>query len=174
MEAQKLYVKVKDKDGNETQKEVRIFAFWTDRGGSIYLHESGVYGYKDGSPVRSRQELEQIISQPVQLKYALLWWDSVGAKLSKAFYDQKAEEEEQRIGQAMHVDSPSEMAHLDLVQYQRRPVKERAEKAYSDPSSWSTWFSQRPDWWGLARTLEIGDWYFRRCDPDGQKEEGTE
>jgi len=166
-QAQKLYVKTKDEEGNEIQKESHIIAFWTDVAkGAIYLHENGVYGYKDGSPVRAKEELETIISQPVQRKYALLWWDKVGSKLSKTFYDKKSEEEERRISQALHVQGLGEAVQLDLVQYQRRPTKDRSSAAYGDPTSWTEWFTSRPDWWGLAKTIQIGDWYFRRCDPD--------
>jgi hypothetical protein len=163
---QTLYVKTKDEDGKEIHKEVHVLFAWGDiRTGTLFLHENGIYGYKDGAPVKNERELTDAIADPIQRKYAQLWWKNVGAKLSEEYYRTQAEQAEKRFAGA--IGKQMDVAQMDMVQYRRRPVNNRAETAYSDAMSWSSMgFETRPDWWGHARSCEIGDWYFRRCDPE--------
>lgn len=161
---QKLSVKKRNDKGEPYRVEVTVLRSWHDAGGkTIYLHSNGVFGYKDGAPVRDFSELAPLASDKMSYQVAERWWNTVGAKASKAYYD--AHDEQQRElamrglggGGTGAMDSTS----LDMVQYIRRPIKKRSKDAYCEPSSWPEFFDQRPDWWGAANVIEIDEFRYQ-------------
>ena len=170
-----LKVKTKDHEGKEIIRETRVIRGWTlGNGEQIFLHGDGVYGYKDGSPVKSRRELQNILDNADgsgrATKRALDWWDRFGEKVSRTYWD-KENERLDRLHETPLSGIEGDISDLDAVLYQRRGVRNRSEKAYTDPSSWHQWFDKRPDWWGFSRIIELGDFYFRRVDHDPEQEE---
>ena len=162
---QNLQVKVRNKDGSSGLKTVTIVRAWTEtNGGQLFLHQNGTYGYKDGSPVVSKQDFN-LISDPHQKAAALDWWDRKGERLSNEFYERKAEEDAHRQEQEKPVIE-GDFSDLDVIQYIRRPIEKRTRAAYSDPCTWLEWFDGRPDWWGFARVIEIRGYRYEVVDPD--------
>ncbi|MFZ5773072.1 MAG: hypothetical protein ACOY4W_16755 [Thermodesulfobacteriota bacterium] len=155
-------LKVK-KPGTKTALTVKVLRSWANsRGGTIYLHHNGVYGYKDGSPVLSEQELADNIHAPVQKKLALRWWKSVGRRLSEDFYAAREQMEISSSSDFQQLDDGANSA-LDMALYRRRGVKPGA--AVSGPKSWmELGFPSRPDWWGQARLIEVGIWIYELLD----------
>ena len=66
-------------------RAVTVLRSWSDISGShIFLHTNGVYGYKDGSPVKSENELNNL---PLEhSNQALSWWNRTGKQMSEAHY----------------------------------------------------------------------------------------
>jgi len=163
---QKLHVKIKDRaTGDEKVVEKNyIRSFDQGDGQQVWLSEDGTYCYKTGDPVRTRGELETIIGSKIQRDMALNWWDRFGHKISEKFWEEH--EEYLRGLQGNMLKAPEgDVSSLDMVLYQKRPTSNRSEKSYSDPLPWhGLGFIRRPDWWGVAKTIEMGDWYFRRVD----------
>ncbi|MBU2549028.1 MAG: hypothetical protein KKB20_11480 [Proteobacteria bacterium] len=154
---QKLNVKVRGPNGESITREVVVIRIWQESSGrQIFLHANGVYGYKDGSPVQRVDELS-IISDSIQRKAALAWWERKGRNLSAEHYARVREEIEalQRLGLPEPEDG--DVSALDTVLYRRRLVKDRRKAAFSEPSTWFEWFDHRPDWWGFASVIEIGE-----------------
>ena len=179
--AQILYVKkpvkdkdtgqyIKDKNGNIVNEELKmnIIRSWsTDKGVQLFLHANGVYGYKDGSPVKDRGELDnpELIGDPVQMKMALAWWKRKGEKLSREFYEKK----EEMLEKLAETSATEDVSDLDTVLYMRRPMKNRRWGAYGDPSTWFEFFEERPPWWGVVESCTAGDWYYKQVDPETMK-----
>lgn len=158
--AQKLFVKSTDENGKIYMKEVFIIRSWQEStGNQIYLHANGVYGYKDGSPVRNDKEFN-IIGSLVQRNAALAWWNRKGKTLSEDYYRRQAEMVETRILADVPVVE-GDASDLDTVLYSRRPVSDRSKNAFSEPTTWFDWFDKRPDWWGHAPLIEIGGFRYK-------------
>jgi len=163
--AQKLFVKVKKADGTVATKAVHVLRSWQESDGrQIFLHANGVYGYKDESPVRSRDEFS-IIGAANQRKLALAWWDRVGEKLSKAFYAAQEEADEARQLEGLPAVE-GESSDLDAMTYARRTkAAGKKKEAWSDPSTWPEYgFKFRPDWWGFAETIVIAGFEYQVVD----------
>ncbi len=165
--AQNLFVKVTMDDGKEVMKKVIILRSWQDASGAqIFLHHTGVYGYKDGSPVKTQAELK-IIKTPAQKSAANAWWKTRGEKLSKEFYTAKAEAEMERAKTYQH-NVVEDNADLDQVQYFKdTPDGEQG------PFSWTQLFPTRPDWWGQAEAVKFGDCTYKQAGidlDDGEKD----
>ena len=173
---QKLFIKKRTPDGGSERRQVTVLRSWQEAGGAaVYFHKNGVYGYKDGAPVRSLAELSVIATDPPAFNLAKKWWAAVGAKMSAEYYaakDAELEELAQRSIGAAGGNASGDNTSLDMVQYIRRPIKDRRRQAFSDPSTWSAFFDQRPDWWGAAGVIEIGEYRYEmvQADPD---EEGA-
>ncbi len=160
--AQKLFVKMTGPDGQSDLKEVNVIRSWQESSGSqIYLHTNGVYGYKDGSPVKNIREFD-IIGHPVQKKAAIAWWERAGKKMSEEYYKKQEEAIEKSIGEIPVIEGDS--SNLDSAQYSRRLVSDRSKKAWSEPNTWFEWFDTRPDWWGYAAIIEIGNYRYKKID----------
>lgn len=158
--AQKLYVKSTDENGKTAMKEVHIIRSWQESSGTqIYLHANGVYGYKDGSPVRDVKEFT-IIGDPVQRKAAAAWWNRAGKTISEDFYKRQEEMIETRTLADVPVIE-GDVSDLDTALYSRRPVTDRSRNAFSEPTTWFDWFDKRPDWWGHAPLIEIGGFRYK-------------
>ena len=171
---QKLMLKVKDKEGKTSYKPIEVIRSWQQADGQhIFLHKNGVYGYKDESPVRAREELENVITSKEHRKIALDWWDRFGKKISAKYYDEEDARLE-ALADSNLMGPEGDISNLDMVQYQRRTVKNRSAKAYSAPGGWHEWFDKRPDWWGIAKTIELGAFYFRRVAPEDVEEKPIE
>ncbi len=154
--AQTLFVKSKDAQGRVTQKKVQVIRSWQESDGrQLYLHLNGVYGYKDGSPIRSEAELD-IIASPVQRKAAQRWWDLAGKKMSAEHYA-VLEEKERELYESQIPAIEGDVSDLDAIMYIRRPIRNRSRAAYSEPHTWLGWFQSRPDWWGHANVIELGE-----------------
>jgi hypothetical protein len=163
---QTLYLKIVNPDGTAGRKKVTIVRSWHEGSGRIiYLHQNGVYGYKDGSPVKDLRELDTI-SDPYSKKLAVFWWNSNGKLLSDEYYRKQGEHLERLAARAAGQAAPGDNSGCDQIYYMRRPVKNRARSAFSDPATWSSFFDRRPDWWGAANVIEIGEWRYERVDPE--------
>jgi len=155
-------LKVK-KPGSNTSTKVRVLRSWANaKGTTIYLHHNGVYGYKDGAPVRSESELLDGIHAPVQQAIAVRWWRSIGQRLAEDYYAARMQTEMAASSDFQMLDDGANSA-LDMTMYRRRCVKPGS--AVSGPKSWmETGFPERPDWWGQARMIEVGEWVYERVD----------
>lgn len=150
--AQILYVKQA-----QGQKAVHIIRTWLDASGkSVYLHADGHYGYKDGSPLKARSELD-LIGDKTQRALAQAWWDRFGQKQSESYYAALEATNLEAAGDFREV--PVDTSELDAILYIRRPVG-RKKGAVSSPHSWMEWFSKRPDWWGQAKKIDFADYVY--------------
>ncbi len=148
---QTLFVKITKEDGKEIMKQVVVLRSWQDASGAqVFLHHTGVYGYKDGSPIKSQAELN-VIASPAQKSAAAAWWKNQGEKLSKEFYKAKAEAEMERAKTYQH-NVAEDNADLDQVQYLKQ-----SPDGELGPFSWTQLFESRPDWWGQAEAVKFGD-----------------
>ncbi|MDD4339210.1 MAG: hypothetical protein PHV00_05970 [Syntrophales bacterium] len=140
------------------QRSVQIVRSWLDASGrSVYLHTSGRYAHKDGSPLKSRDELG-IIGDRVQREMALSWWSRVGEAESKKFYADL--ETLQAAAAGDFQEAPADLGELDRVMYTRRAAK-KPTAATSAPKTWREWFAQRPDWWGQAKRVDFADYTYQ-------------
>lgn len=144
-------------------REVKVIRSWSDASGAaLYLHHNGIYGYKDASPVRSEKEIKDMIHDPMQLRYALDWWENTGRAYSEKYWATYNEALERRYA-SRQVPGDTDSSRLDTVQYQRRPSSDRREAAYSPPMTWGEMgFENRPEWWGDAKTIDLTGHYYRR------------
>jgi len=158
---QTLRLKKKDQEGQEATVAVAVLRSWQDWSGkNIYLHTNGVYGYKDGSPVMSEDELD-IIGSRVQREMAKQWWKSTGKELSRQYYEQQLEAERAAAGDFQTVeDAPN--TELDHVLYRRRESKGGKKGKWSKPFAWMECFDRRPDWWGQAEHIVLPDWEYEK------------
>jgi len=169
--AQTLFVKEKDENGKDRLRPVKIIRAWQDADGrQVFLHHNGVYGYKDGSPVKSDQAFD-LIDAPVQRKLAQAWWDKIGRRMSEEHYAQRDQEELERQTQGVPVVN-GDSSELDMVLYRRRPLK--GKRVFGDEKTWYACVEQRPDWWGQAAMIEIAGYRYERTEliddapvPDG-------
>lgn len=171
--AQKLFVKVMAADGSAGLKEVNVLRSWQESDGrQIYLHANGVYGYKDGSPVKGADEFS-IIGDPTQYKMAMVWWNKVGKDMSAGHYARVNAEIEKRQMAGVPVTPEGESSDLDATLYMRRPIKDKRRKAFSEPSTWPEFaFEQRPDWWGYAGVIELGIYRYEKV--EAEEEDGEQ
>lgn len=155
--AQTLYVK--KPDGG--QREVKIVRSWGTSGGtSVYLHSNGRYAYKDGSPLKSVNELD--ILPLVQREAAIAWWKRTGEAESAAYYEGRLQKARDAAG-----DFQTEIKNtdeLDAVNYIRRKTGTK-KSAATAPHTWMEWFPIRPDWWGQARTIAFLDYAYEMVVP---------
>lgn len=158
---QKLMVTVKNAAGKEEMKEVTVLRSWaTASGASLYLHHgTGIYGYLDGSPVRTEMELN-IVDNPAQHALAIRWWKFTGQAKSEAFYAAKDAAEVARMGD-FQASGQTPETELDYVMYQTS--KEHAPEDWSPPVSWVELFAARPDWWGQAEMIVFKGVAYRRA-----------
>ncbi|WP_028316697.1 hypothetical protein [Desulfatibacillum aliphaticivorans] len=155
--AQTLEVKLRKDDGTEYIKKVHVIrTFGNASGQAVYLHADGSYGYKDGSPLRSKTELD-IITNLAHRKAAQAWWEAVGKVKSEAHYAALAKREAELAGDQQFIDGPN--SELDTVLYQRRAAG--SKKKWEDPFPWGALFPQRPEWWGQAASIAFKDWEYR-------------
>lgn len=166
---QLLYLK-----GDKGLREMKVIRSWQDsQGAQIYLHASGVYGYKDGSPVMDEKEFD-IIGDATQKKLALKWWKNKGRKLSREFYEAREQEMEQRQ-EAEIPTIEGDVSDLDAALYRRRKGK---TGKWSDAATWYEFFKARPDWWGYAENITIAGHTYELLDLESEEgpesEEGDE
>lgn len=158
--AQKLRLKVKKPGGADTFINVTIVRSWIDADGrALFLHTNGVYGDKTGAPIKSIHDLD-IITNDIQKRLATQWWNMLGKKISAQFYESKEAAMEKLAMESVSDVFTGDNTDLDQTMYIRRPVKTRARSAFSDPFTWSQYFSQRPDWWGSAGVIELGEFRY--------------
>jgi len=146
------------------QKEIHVIRSWsTDNGKQVFLHADGSYGNKDGSPVKDRSELEdsELIGDDHQRKRALAWWDRFGQKKSEEFYARKDDMLEKMAEATPFTEKISEQ---DSMLYKRRAIKDRRTVAFSEPSTWFTWFKEKPPWWGSLQIAQDEKWYYKKVD----------
>jgi hypothetical protein len=135
-------------------KEVTVHRSWQEAGGTaVYLHANGRYAYKDGTPLKKREELD--ILPGAQRKMAQLWWDRIGGQESKAFYKSIETQAEAVAGDFQ--DNLLTTTELDSALYVRRSAKGGAVSA---PHAWMEWFTKRPDWWGQAKVIGFADYIY--------------
>jgi hypothetical protein len=163
---QKLFVKTTDEEGKSGLKEVHVIRSWQESSGlQLYLHKNGIYGYKDESPVMNVREFD-IIGDPIQKKAALAWWNRIGKKVSAEFYKKRDEKIEKGLGDIPIIEGDD--SNLDAAQYARRLISDRSKNAWSDSSTWFDWFDSRPDWWGYAGIIEIGNYRYKKMDLENE------
>lgn len=169
-----LYVNERDpKTGKNTQREISVRRSWSRaEGQQIFLLVNGVYAYKSGEPVVSDTEFD-LIGDPVQRKLSQAWWDRIGRAMSEKYYAEKQAAIEAANLSGMPALAESGSNELDAVLYIRRPVKNRSRSAFSAPATWYDWFDVRPDWWGHAGVIELGEWRYESSDGEhvGEKED---
>lgn len=159
---QRLKVKTKDDQGREAVKYVTVIRTWTDADGmQIHLHTDGVYGYKDGSPVRTKEELENI-PQEDHRDMALAWWNNGGKKRSAEHYRALREKQKARISD--YSPTPAQAASdLDQTMYHRYPAAGGKPKELPPAQPWMQFFAKRPDWWGQAAGVSFDEWTYERA-----------
>lgn len=169
---QKLFLKYVDpKTGKPGLRTVVVLRAWQEGSGTqLFLHANGVYGDKGGAPIKKKQELK-IIGNLAQRAQAEKWWDLVGEKLSKNFFEKEDERQKELAERSVSGLVTTQAADIDGLMYQRRPIKDRRKAAFSDPATWPTWFNARPDWWGFASVIELGDWRYEVAGEAGAEEE---
>lgn len=154
---QTLFVKT----ANGGQRDVKIIRAWLDASGkSVYLHASGRYAYKDGSPLKSASELS-IIGDTAQRAQAQAWWTRAGEQESKKYYADLEARQVEAAGDFR--ETPADMSELDAVLY----VRKRAQKGstmFTAPHAWMEWFDKRPDWWGQAKQIDFPDFTYRMAE----------
>lgn len=159
-------LQVKLKDG--TTKTVYVHRSFQDIAGRhVYLHHNGVYGNKDGTPIRSASELEILPLDHRRL--ALAWWKRTGEALAAEYYGQKEEEAARNAGDFQEKLAEQEVnTRLDSVLYTRRAVSGgKARGAVSAPRPWMEFgFTRRPDWWGQAKSIAFPDYGYTMLDPE--------
>lgn len=156
---QKLQVKVTTPTGEEALREVTILrTFCHASGAMVFQHTNGVYGYKDGAPVRTREELE-IISHPLHRKAALLWWERRGQKMSEEYQAAQQERERARIGDFQAADKVDN-TELDGKLYYRQALADSEDAPLEGPFTWMELFPNRPDWWGQASAIQFLDYQY--------------
>lgn len=162
---QKLFVKETDKDGKPVLRPVHIIRSWQESDGSqIYLHHTGIYGYKDGSPVKEKKEFD-IINDAYQKKLAEAWWDRSGKQISEKYYADRKKTQEARQDALQGLTKSD--SDLDAAQYIRRLLTDRKKDAWSDPMSWFECSPDgRPDWWGKASIIEIGNYRYKKLETE--------
>jgi len=165
---QDLFIKDTDpKTGKSSMKKVTIIRSWQDASGKqLYLHMNGTYGYKDGSPVKTAHELDELIHDKHQAAAAKAWWERTGKALAEQFYVEKDKQDEERQRRLTPVQG--DLSELDTAVYTRRPVNDRRKNAWSGPGTWVTWFTARPEWWGLATTIEIQGYRYKLVEPESE------
>ena len=171
---QVLKVKTVNKEGEKTLRSVKIIRAWSDASGAmVYLHHNGIYGYKDGAPIRDPKEVN-IIGDGRQKILALSWWERAGHKISQQYYEEREKELMERQESGITPLGMGDVSDLDAVQYVRRPVKDRKRAAFSDPHTWYEWFEARPDWWGQAAIIELGAYRYEILASGNAKVEGED
>jgi len=151
--AQTLYVK--NHDGG--QRAVQIIRSWGTSGGtSVYLHANGRYAYKDGTPLKSANELD--ILPLVQREAAMAWWKRAGEAESVAYYDGQVQQAREAAGDFQQEIKNTD--ELDAVLYIRRKTGAKKTVAATAPHTWMEWFKSRPDWWGQAHTIAFMDYAY--------------
>lgn len=160
-------LKVKKPDGS--YDNVKIHRSFQDISGRhVFHHHNGVFGYKDGSPVQNRTELD-VIPEPHR-QVALAWWNRAGEKMSREHYNTIAETQREKAGDFQEELAASESnTMLDSILYNRRPFTKGAKLgAVSDPKPWMEFgFNKRPDWWGQARNIDFLDFRYTMQDQIG-------
>ena len=159
---QRLVINAKAK-GGEPAKEVQVLRSWVQSGGaSVYLfHGTGIYGYVDGSPVKSEADLD-IIDNPIQRAVAKRWWSGRGKEISEKFYAAKTDEERKRAGDFQDAALVPD-TELDYVMYESRPAGSK-NKPWGPAFSWVDRFPSRPDWWGQAQQIAFKDMEYRMAE----------
>ena len=159
---QVLQLKRRDEQGQEAVVGVKVLRSWQDGSGrQVYLHANGIYGYKDGSPVRTQAELD-VIGSKIQREMARRWWDATGKKLSAEFYKKK--EDAERARHDDFIESSSESStERDQVLYRVRPKGGR-KADWSEPFAWMERFNVRPDWWGQAEGIVLKGFEYEKVD----------
>lgn len=158
---QVLTLKRRDEAGRETTVGVKVLRSWQDGSGrQVYLHTNGVYGYKDGSPVRSKSELEAIGSS-VAREMAYQWWEATGKDLSAQYYREIEEKERARQADFYEPGYGDSQTELDQVMYK---LREKGKKTWGQPFSWMEKFSSRPDWWGQAESIVLKGVEYKKVD----------
>lgn len=168
---QTLYINKRDPDTGESRRvAVTVVRSWSDvSGANIFLHSNGIYGYKDGAPVRADAEFA-IIGDPIQRRQAEKWWSLVGREMSAKYYNERSNEIESRNLRGLPALDAGAL-DLDSVLYRRRPIADRRRVAYGDPSLWPVFFaSGRPDWWGHAGVIEIDGYRYERVEIDEEED----
>lgn len=169
---QTLYVK--GPDGKT--KEVHIIRSFQDISGKqIFLHANGTYADRAGVPVKSETELQ--ILPPEHRKVALAWWERTGRKQAETHYAALAEKESVRAGDFQEKIANDEAnSALDSILYARQDLNKGKKGAISAPKPWMEYgFSQRPDWWGQAQTINFKDFSYRMQTTDSpEPAPGTE
>lgn len=158
---QRLRVKYRDENGKEQIKEVRVLRSWQDASGrQIYLHHDGVYGYKDGAPVKEIRDFD-IIGNERQRQAALYWWRAKGEGVAGEYYAAVAARESALAGDFQPVDDIFN-SDLDHAMYQKRSVAAGKESEWSAPFAWMDQFEARPEWWGQADMIVFKNVEYRR------------
>jgi hypothetical protein len=146
----------KGEDGKEEIVSLRVVRSWTEKQTTIHLFANGTYGYQDGKPVQDAEVLK-VIKNPRQYNAALAWWKSRGEKLAAEVYSQDAG------------ITPADAREYSLY-YQ---YTDKRTKDTPPPSSWREYsFPYMPDWWGIARVIELdGVIYERAAEAEPQNNE---
>lgn len=166
-----LQVKTKGADGIEVKKNVRIVRTWGDISGhAVYLHSDGTYGFKDGAPVTSFEDIKKVIHDPIQLKVAKNWWDRVGEKQSQAYYD-ALEKRRMRLAGDFSEVGAEDASDKDMILYRRIPADAEDPDDFKTPNTWMEMgFSKRPDWWGQAQVVQFDDFVYIRHDDEAESD----
>lgn len=148
---QKLLIQTKAPDGRDALTPVHVVRSWhTASGVELYLHSSGVYGYRDGSPVESEEKLRDTVDHG-HLAAALAWWASTGKALAARHYTNTA--------------TPAPISPKPVL-YWRYPAGKRPRNLPAPLGHLEAGFPVKPDWWGAADSITLsGDTY--EIVPDG-------
>ena len=159
---------VVDENGTPKTEDItiKVIRSWaTLSGKQISLRVDGHYIYKDGSPVKTREELNdpELIGDPQQRKLATAWFDTYGAKIAKDYYDKQSELRRKALeyGTPMMQVSTTD---ADAALYIRRLKTQKQRKFFGDPTPWMNWFPKRPAWWGAVDKCDVGEHHYEKVD----------
>ena len=163
---QTLFIETKTADGKPSLKSLTVVRSWMEVDGrQIYLFSNGIYGYKDGAPIESIEEVDRMPSMPeLHRQKARHWWDLVGKDASEKFYAARSAEESAQYDASLPTVR-GDASDFDAAMYIRRPEKNRSRDAFSEPTTWPGWFDARPDWWGAAPMIVLGEFRYELVDP---------
>lgn len=169
---QTLFIQEKrglDASGKQIKAEraVQIIRSWSDSSGkSLYLHASGIYGYKDGAPAKDASEFD-LIGNKLQRQAAEAWWQRKGKKLSEEYYGKKEESERKALLESTPDFASVGLNILDQALYARRPAAKRQNALFTEGMHWWEFgFKDRPPWWGYLVKAEDASWYYKITNPD--------
>lgn len=142
-------------DGTEVSVKMKVLRSWQDAGGQqIWLHADGTYGYKNGAPALNVEAFD--ILPELHRKAALSWWHRKGKAASAAYYQRQLAADAKRA--QLQIDDPDAPdTEKEAVLYYTQPADD-AGAPLTGPFAYIERFGdRRPDWWGRAQEIVLGD-----------------
>lgn len=156
-----LTVITKKPDGTEVSVKKKVLRSWQDAGGQqIYLHADGTYGYKSGAPALNKEAFD--ILPELHRKAAMSWWHRKGQAASAEYYQRQLAADAKRA--QLQIDDPDAPdTEKEAVLYYTQPAND-AQAPLAGLAYIERFGERRPDWWGQAQEIVLGDERFIMAD----------